>query len=51
MESCVRIGERGFKNLKYAYMGVGGVKNYQNHPYVINEWPLNASFMMPLKDR
>ena len=20
-------------------MGVGGVKNCQNHPYVINEWP------------
>ena len=41
MESYVRIGGRGLKNLTYPYMGVGGgVKNCQNHPYVINEWPL-----------
>ena len=40
MESYLRIVERGLKNLTYPYMGVGGVKNYQNHPYVINEWPL-----------
>ena len=39
MESYVRIRE-GLKNLTYAYMGVGGVKNCQNCPYVINEWPL-----------
>ena len=41
MESDVRIGGRDLKNLTYSYMGVGGrVKNCQNHPYVINEWPL-----------
>ena len=40
MESYVRIGGRGLKNLTYTYMGVRGVKNCQNHPYVINEWPL-----------
>ena len=28
------------KNLTYPYMGVAEVKNSQNHPYVINEWPL-----------
>ena len=39
MESYVRIGGRGLKNLTYPYMGVGGVKNCQNRPYVINEWP------------
>ena len=38
MESYVRIGVRGLKNLMYPYMGVGGgVRNCQNHPYVINE--------------
>ena len=42
MESYVRIGGRGLKNLTYPYMGVGGMKNFQNHPYVINEWPLTA---------
>ena len=40
MESYVRIEGRGLKNFMYPYMGVGGVKNCQNHPYVINEWPL-----------
>ena len=30
-------GGRGLKNLSYSYMGV---KNYLNHPYVINKWPL-----------
>ena len=40
MESYVRIGGRGLRNLKYPYMGVGGVKNCQNDPYVMNEWPL-----------
>ena len=39
MRSYVRIGGRGLKNLTYPYMWVGGVKNCQNHPYVINEWP------------
>ena len=37
MESYVRIGGRGSKNFTYPYMGL---KNCQNHPYVINEWPL-----------
>ena len=33
----------GLKNLTYAYMGVGeGVKNCQNHAYVINEWRLST---------
>ena len=40
MESYLRIGGRGLKNLTYPYMGVGGVKNCQNHPYVNNGWPL-----------
>ena len=39
MESYVRIGERGLKNLTYSYLGEG-VTNCQNHSYVINEWPL-----------
>ena len=39
MESYVRTGRRGLENLTYPYVGVRGVKNYQNHPYVINEWP------------
>ena len=39
MESYVRIGGRGLKNLTYTYMGVEWVKIFQNHPYVINEWP------------
>ena len=35
MESYVRIGGRGLKNL--TYMGVGGEpKIAKNHPYVIN---------------
>ena len=43
MESYVRIGKRGLKNFTYPYMGVGKrVKNCQNHPYVINEWPLST---------
>ena len=40
MESYLKIGGRGLKNLTYPYMGVRGVKNFQNHPHVINEWPL-----------
>ena len=39
MESYVRVGGRGLKNLTYPYMGEGG-KNVQNHPFIINEWPL-----------
>ena len=31
---------KGIENLTYPYMGAGGVKNFQNHPYVIIEWPL-----------
>ena len=30
MESYVRIGGRGLKNLTYPYMGVEGVKNCQS---------------------
>ena len=37
MESYVRI--EGRENLRYSYMREGGVKNCQNHPYIINEWP------------
>ena len=40
MKSYVRIGGRDLKSPTYPYMVVGGVKNCQNHPYVINEWPL-----------
>ena len=44
MESYVRIVGRGLKNLTYPYMGVEGrVNNFQNHPYVINEWPLSTA--------
>ena len=32
----------GLKNPTYPYMWIGGVKNCQNHPYVINGWPLSA---------
>ena len=42
MESYVRIGGRGLKNLTYPYRGVGRAKNCQNYPYVINEWPLKS---------
>ena len=38
MEYCVRIGGRGLKNLTYPCMGVEGVKNCQNHPYVIRQY-------------
>ena len=41
MESYIRIGGRGMKNLKYSYMG-WGVKTCQNHPYVINKWSLKV---------
>ena len=42
IESYVRIGGKGLKNIKVILYGGkgGGVKNCQNHPYVINEWPL-----------
>ena len=49
MESYIRIGGKGLKNLMYTYMGWGGVKNCQNRPYVINEWPLAHS--LPLGGR
>ena len=42
MGSYVRMGGRGLKNLTYPYMGVEGVKNCQNHPYVIDESPLTT---------
>ena len=42
MESYVRIGGRGFKNRMFPHMGVGGVKNGQNDPYISIEWPLNS---------
>ena len=38
-KSYVRIGGRGFKNLRTLTWG-SGVNNCQNHPYVINEWSL-----------
>ena len=41
--SYIRIGRRGLKNLTYPYMGVRWVKNCQNHPYIINEWPLRIN--------
>ena len=42
MESYVRIGGRGLKNLtQLPVHGGRGVKNCQSHPYIINEWPLN----------
>ena len=43
-ESNVRIRGRGLKNLTYPYMRVWGVKNCQNHPYVVNGWPLSVMF-------
>ena len=39
MESYVRIGGE-FEKSYERYMEVGEVRNCQNHPYVINEWPL-----------
>ena len=43
MESYVRTGGMGLKNLTYPYGRVGVVvKNGKNHPYVINEWPLKS---------
>ena len=41
MESYVRIGRTCFKNLMNPYKGVRGVKNCQNYPYVIDEWPVS----------
>ena len=32
-----------------SYMVVRGVKNCQNHPYIINEWPLKATSFIDLK--
>jgi hypothetical protein len=42
MESYVRIGEEGFEKSYVPLHGGRGVKNCQNHPYVINEWSLSA---------
>ena len=50
MESYVRIGRRGLKNPTYPYGRVRGVKNCQNHPYVINEWPLISILIVTEKD-
>ena len=46
MESYVRIGGRGLKNLTYPYMVVVGVKNCKHHPYVINESPLMCKLFL-----
>ena len=43
MESYVRIGGRGFKKSYVPLHGGRGVKNWQNHPYVINELPLSPN--------
>ena len=41
MDSYVRIEGRGLKILTYPYIRMGGgVKNCQNHSYIINEWLL-----------
>ena len=31
---------KGFEKSYVPLYGVRGIKNFQNHPYVINEWPL-----------
>ena len=51
IESYLRTGGRGLKNLTYAYMGVREVKNCQNHAYVINKWPLKCpkSYLLETK--
>jgi hypothetical protein len=40
MESYVRIGREAFEKSSIRLNGGRGVKNCQNHAYVINEWPL-----------
>ena len=40
MKSYVRIGREGFEKSYLALHAGRGVKHFQNHPYVINEWPL-----------
>ena len=40
MESYVRIGGRGLKNLNVSLHGGRGVKNCQNHAYVLDDCPL-----------
>ena len=35
--------EEGFEKSYVPYMEVGSVKNCQNHPYIINEWPLKMN--------
>jgi len=34
--------EEGFEKFYIPLHGSRGVKNCQDHPYVINEWPLNT---------
>jgi hypothetical protein len=42
----------GFEKSYVPLHGVEGVNNYQNHPYIINEWPLNVSSLaQPLHRR
>ena len=42
MESYVRIGGKVFEKSYIPLHWGRGVKNCQNHPYVINEWPLKV---------
>ena len=47
MESYVRLGGKAFeKSYVPLHGGRGGVKNCQNHPCVINEWPLRAFYSL-----
>ena len=40
-------GVEGFeKSYVPVHGGRGRSKNYQNHPHVINEWPLSAYFLL-----
>ena len=43
IEFYVRMGG-GFEKSYVSLHGIRGVKNYQNYPYVINEWPLRILF-------
>ena len=45
MISYVRIGRRGLKKSYVPLHGGRRVKNCQNHPYVINEWPLELELI------
>ena len=48
MESYVRIGGEGFEKSYVPLHGGIGVRNFQNYPYVINEWPLINLFFICL---